>query len=189
MKSWKCIGGMVTAGAIALGAAFTFTEPGQAQANCFICQADNNNVPTTYAQTGRGNVAVIKWASTHFSGSGYTPMTRCQEVSERFNQYNAQGQLEYLSSGRQNSQPVVCAGSSCTGNNLLFTLRPNQNAAQVLQELFASRSGAGGPSHQAVGGSEVFTVDMNEYLRTAPVENTSSSPSGDGGSSSGGSVW
>jgi hypothetical protein len=185
----KSIGGMVTAGAIALGASVTFTEPGQAQANRFICQADNDNVPTTYAQTERGNIAVIKWASTHFSGSGYTPMARCQEVTERFNTYNAKGQLEFLSNGRQNSQPVVCAGASCTGNNLLFTLRPDQNAAQVLDELMANRTNATGASYQAVGGGEITTVDMNEYLRTAPVENTGSSSSGSSGSSSGGSVW
>lgn len=180
----QLIGGMVTAGAIALGAAVAFTEPGQAQANRFVCQADSNNVPTTYAQTQRGNVAVIKWASTHFSGSGYTPMARCQAVTERFNTYNAKGQLEYLSSGQQNRQPVVCAGSSCTGNNLLFTLRPDQNAAQVLEEMMANRTSAAGPSYQAVGGGEIMTVDVNEYLRTAPVESSGSSSSG-----SSDSVW
>lgn len=189
----KLIAGIVAAGTLAIGATVAFAQPSQAQMNRrFVCQMDSSNIPTTYAQTPRGNVAVIKWSSSYFSGSGYTPMQRCQAVTDRFNTYDAKGQLQYMSSGWQNNQPVVCAGSACTGHNLLFTLRPDQDSAQVLQEMMANRTGAAGPSHQAIGGRPTYTVNVDKYLQVAPVESSGSSnvaPSNPSGGNSGGNVW
>jgi hypothetical protein len=130
--------------------------PGSSQAEnvSFTCAVATDNIPTTFAQTADGNVPVFKWKSNYFRPP-YTPMQRCQEVTERMNSFSGRGALDYLTSGRVNNQPVVCAGTSCDsrGSNVLITLRPDQNPNQVLQELDANRAGAGGPSYQLTGGS------------------------------------
>lgn len=151
------------------------SQPSQAQASRFFCQVAPDNIPTTYAQTQQGSVPVIKWRSEYFPD--YPPLKRCQEVSTRFANYHAQGMLDQLSSGYQNRQPVICAGTSCTGNNLLFTLRPDQNPGQVLKELMANRASAAGPSWQSSDPSGTYiTIDLNQYLRLTPVENFNGSP-------------
>ncbi|MBR8832003.1 MAG: hypothetical protein N5P05_001686 [Chroococcopsis gigantea SAG 12.99] len=160
------------------------SAPGSVQAQnvTFTCSVDSNNIPTTYAQTPDGNTPVFKWTSKYFKPP-YTPMQRCQEVSQRMNGFYAQGQLDYITSGRINKLPVICAGSGCNSNgkNVLITLKPEQDPAQVLQEIEANRSGAAGPSYQFGGGSTSSTsrtsslntnsdgtvsLDMNQLLGT-----------------------
>jgi len=57
--------------------------------------------------------------------------------------------------GRVNNYNVICAGTNCdrAGNNVLLTLRPDQNPNQVLAEIDNTRDGAGGPSMQLSGSS------------------------------------
>ena len=161
-----------------------FTAPSQAQSISFTCAVSTDNMPTTFAQTPDGNVPVFKWKSTYFRPP-YTPMQRCQEVTDRMNTFSGRGMLEYLTSGRVNNQPVICAGTSCDsrGSNVLVTLRPDQNPNQVLQELDSNRAGAGGPSYQLTGGSTTsqssasrvikknadgsVTLNLNQYLDSA----------------------
>jgi Circadian oscillating protein COP23 len=178
----QSIEALLTAGAIALGSIALNIAPSQAQVPTFFCQtASSDGIPTTYANTNRGSVAVVKWHSHYFSGSGYTPMTRCQEVTSRFNTYRSSGQLAYITAGWQNGQPVLCAGTTCTGNNLLFTLRPDQDPNQVIYEIMANRANASGPTYQSSDGAA--TIDVEEYLRTAPVDSSISASGDESGSS------
>lgn len=167
----------------------------QAQTGSFVCAVTNDNIPTTMAQTEDGPVEVFKWQSNYFRPP-YTPMQRCQEITERMNGFKGQGLLDYITTGRVNNQPVLCAGSSCDrgGSNVLLTLRPDQNANQVLQELNANRAGAAGPSRQLSGGSSssstlkqnsdgTLSLNMKKYLGAtsnspfkATPNNSSSSP-------------
>ncbi len=155
-------------------------QPSQAQDIAFICTVANDDIPTTIAQTPDGPVDVFKWQSTYFRPP-YTPMQRCQEVTERMNNFLAQGMLDYLTSGRVNKQPVICAGSDCdpNGSNVLLTLRSDQNPNQVLQEIASNRAGAAGPSRQLGGGGSsqssgvlkknangTMTLNLNRYLGT-----------------------
>ncbi|MEC4893824.1 MAG: COP23 domain-containing protein [Oscillatoria sp. PMC 1051.18] len=166
----------LTAGAIALGNLLFATQPSYAQASTFVCRQDNKGIPTTYAQTPRGVVPIIKWVSDYF-GTEFTPEKRCQIVSQRFTDYNNRGILNYLTSGYLNRQPVICAGTSCNSNNLLFTLRSDQNPGKVLEELRNNRSNAAGPSFQGSNPSNSFvTIDFYQYLREAPVESFDSVP-------------
>lgn len=129
-------------------------------------------------------------------------MRRCQEVTERMMSFKAQGRLSHLTSGRVKNQPVICAGTSCeaSGGNILFTLRPNQNANQILQEIAANRQGTSGPLAQLMGGNETanstatatrrpsnvmtrnqdgsITFDLDRYLNevSAPEPNYSEKP-------------
>lgn len=173
----KRIAQMLTTGTLAFGATVALAQPSQAQATSFVCENDARNVPTTYAVTPNGYVPVIKWESTHFIGSGYTPANRCQEVTRRFNSFHARGQLEFLSSGWQNGQAVLCAGSRCTGNNLLLTLRSDQDPGQSLQEMIAVGGGGGGPARHARGGggSGRVVVNLNDYIENTPAERSAPS--------------
>ncbi|MEC4985123.1 MAG: COP23 domain-containing protein [Oscillatoria sp. PMC 1068.18] len=164
-----------------------FSQPSQAQSITFYCGTSNGK-PTTMASTPRGNIPVVHWVSPHFTGAGYNPQTRCEEVSSRFQTYYNNGTLSYLTTGIMNGQPVVCVtstnGGGCSG--LLFTLKRGQNASRTLQQLFEVRTGAGGPLYESTtGGSghisnqngQVF-VDVNQYLNSATAEagNTPTQP-------------
>lgn len=169
-----------------------WSSSSHAQGITFVCTVDTDNVPTTYAQTPDGTAPIFKWTSTFFKPP-YTPMQRCQEVSERMNNFSTQGQLDYLTSGQVNHLPVICAGNGCdpNGNNVLITLKPNQNPNQVLQEIESNRSGAGGPSYQLGSGSNsnhsrtsslnqnadgTVTFNLKKYLNTSARTATPPSP-------------
>lgn len=172
---WRFLAGTAVVYGVAI-----FTPPSNAQGPNFVCTTDEQNIPTTYAETPEGAVEVFKWKSNYFKPP-YTPMQRCQEVSQRMNDF----QPEYLVSGRVNNQNVICAGQSCNsnGSNVLLTLRPDQNPNQVLEEIDQNRDGAGGPSMQLGSGSKkgrgrgsnlqktangFLTLDLKRYVQTAP---------------------
>jgi Circadian oscillating protein COP23 len=190
---------LLTAGAIALGTSLFPEQPAHAQSTTFFCGA-SQGVPVTYANTPRGNVPIIRWRSNYFSDSGYTPERRCDEVSGRFQTYYNSGSLNFITTGMMNGQPVVCVsatnGGGCQG--LLLTLRPNDNASQVVQQLFDIRAGAAGPINQSA--NRVY-IDVNQLLETgeveagstpaAPTESTapSAQPETQPSTQPGGSVW
>jgi hypothetical protein len=140
--------------------------PSHAQSVQFECATDEQNIPTTYAQTSGGIVQIFKWTSTFFNPP-YTPIQRCQEVAQRLNQF----QPNELVAGRVNSYNVICAGSNCdaSGANILLTLRPDQNPGQVLAEIDSTRDAAGGPSMQLGNGSNRGnkTPKTSNLFRTA----------------------
>lgn len=142
-----------------LGGFMGFAPPSQAQSVQFQCGADSRDIPTTYVETQGGVVEIFKWKSNYFQGP-YTPVQRCLEVTERMNRF----QPDYLVTGRVNNYNVICAGTSCerNGNNVLLTLRPDQNPAQVLQEIDNTRDGAGGPSMQFNNNSNI----LNKFKRS-----------------------
>jgi hypothetical protein len=107
----------------------------KAGSTTFSCQVVGG-VPATVANTPAGQRTVIRWVSGYISGSGYTPMTRCRGVSERFQTYMNQGGLNYITTGYMNNLPVVCVTSSDGGGcqGLLFTLKSGENASRVLQQ-------------------------------------------------------
>ena len=105
-----------------------------------------DGVPATVVQTKTGKqVPIIYWKSQTFTGSGWTPERRCQEVSSRFQSFHAAGNLDYITTGRMNGMPVICVaksdGGACAG--LLYTLKPGQNATATLQKLFDIRTKPG----------------------------------------------
>jgi hypothetical protein len=191
---------LLTAGAISLTSLMVGIQPSHAQGVTFYCGTSYDGVPTTFANTPRGAISVVRWVSWHFTDSGYSPERRCQEVSGRFQTYKNNGTLNYITTGVMNGQPVVCVsganGGGCQG--LLFTLKPGSNASRVVQQLFDIRAGASGPLNES---SDREYLDMNAYLESAPVvsgsaqnsqpQNTApepSQPSG-GDSGGGGNVW
>lgn len=130
----------------------------------FFC-GDNNGVPTTFVETQKGTTPVIRWVSNYFSDHGYEPLTRCRQVSSKFQQFFNNGSLNYITTGTVNRQPVICVsntkGGACTG--VLFTLKQGEDANRVMQNLFDIRSGAAGPLEES--GSRLY-FDMNNYLKS-----------------------
>lgn len=198
----------LTIALIGVGAAFTLQSPSQAQTR-FECLVPVTGpyvgIPTTYAKVGDNEYkAVIRWVSRYFSGSGYTPMQRCQEVTGRFNALNTRpGGIDIITTGYLNGLPVIYSPSGgrerANSSNLLFTLKRGENATQKIEQLFDLREGASS-SPLFESSSDGATVHFNKFLENAPVETnpaTGSSSSPVPGTSpeqspqkpSGGSVW
>lgn len=183
---------------ITCSALISFHQPSQAQSTSFYC-GNSEGVPSTLANTPRGTVVIVRWVSKHFKGAGYNPQKRCEEVSARFQKHYDQGNLNFITAGYLNNQPAICAGNGgvpCTSEKLLFTLKPGQNAARTIQQLFNIRSGAAGPLYESTNttaGESV--VDMNKFLQEAQVVNGGTVPTNTPASqpsspaSNGGSVW
>ncbi|MCL1466022.1 CHAT domain-containing protein [Argonema galeatum] len=163
-----------TAFAFALGCTATTTQTGSAESANFFCGA-RKDTPATVARTSRGDIPVIRWVSTYFSGAGYTPSSRCVEVSKRFQTYYDNGTLNYITTGMINRQPVVCVakspGSGCS--EVLFTLENTDDPNQVLQELLDVRVGT--TAVPITRGETQVTqqpiyIDIKDYLSKTPVE-------------------
>ncbi|NET45446.1 COP23 domain-containing protein [Okeania sp. SIO2B3] len=132
----------------------------------FFCEQDFKGTPTTYVQTERGRIAIIKWVSEFFTDSGYDPQTRCQQVSPQFQKLYNRGQLNYLSAGQKNGQYIICGLNELGGQcDQLFTLKPQENPGAILTHL---RKLASGETKEAYFGSSA--VDFNNFLENAPVE-------------------
>lgn len=137
-------------------------SPPTSTAHTFFCSTENG-VPTTFVTTQGRTYPVIRWVSTYFSPHGYEPLTRCRQVSSKFQQFYNNGTLNYVTTGTVNRQPVICVSNSrdgaCTG--VLFTLKPQEDANRIIQQLFDIRSGAAGPLEES--GSRIY-FDMRKYL-------------------------
>jgi len=183
MTKWQSRTAALTLGAIAIGTVTAFNQPSYAQGTTFFCGVSRDGVPTTFANTRRGTVQVIKWTSEAFSEAGYTPERRCQEVSSRFQRLHNSGQLRFVTAGYLNGQPAICAGNSsppCTDAKLLFTLKPGSDAAERIQRIFEIGSAnANNPRppllESSDGSSSPATLDMNRFLEQASVVQTAGS--------------
>ena len=152
-----------------------------------------NGVPVTLVTTERGVIELIKWKSTFFSNSSWTPERRCQAVTERFQVHSDSGTLRYITYGESNAQTVICVSDKnnqreqtyqCKQDGItvanqfydstLITLEPQDNPAKVLQDLFniSARVNYGGIT-RGVGSSNINVypdfVDLEKVLREKPV--------------------
>lgn len=167
------------AAVLVLGLTWTASpSPSQAQAPAkFACQSIQG-VPTTVARNKRGQwVPIIQWVSQAFAAEGWTPERRCQEVSSRFNQFYASGQLKYITSGRMNGLPVVCVtpqeAGGCSGQ--LYTLKPFQNPAETVRKLIAIKnSGGRAPVLRETEGRPY--IDLEALIEQAKAAQQSSQP-------------
>ncbi|HEY9824687.1 MAG TPA: COP23 domain-containing protein [Stenomitos sp.] len=160
----------------ALGSAIA---PASAETNSvkFGCGTSQGH-PATVVSTSRGNLPLIRWVSGVF-GEEYPPEYRCKVVSPKFQKYYNDGQLNYLTVGYANKQPIVCVaatkGGPCTG--VLFTLKANADPWDTLNRLMNVRVQAGGPLNESSAGSSGSDnqyIDINAYLNNAPVDASAS---------------
>lgn len=152
-----------------------FSQPTQAQDQVkFVCNQSldpttGKRLPTTFAWTPRGKIAIIRWETTAFPS--YSPERRCKEVSPRFQEAWKNGTINVLTNGFINNQPVICTakeyGEGC--HTLLITLRPSDDSRKFLDNLVAQLNGEqlGPPKHS---GQNYKKINMRKFLETAPVE-------------------
>jgi Circadian oscillating protein COP23 len=141
----------------------------------FYC-GTSKNTPTTMARTSRGPVSVIRWTSKNAFGENYPPEVRCKIVSSKFQEYYTDGTLNFLTTGVQNRQPVICAVQSKGGPcSVLFTLKLGSDPDQTLKQLLSIRD----RSTTLVLNESISSpvIDFNDFLKTAPVEESSASSS------------
>jgi hypothetical protein len=155
-------------GAVAIASTTaTMTQPSLAENNRFFC-GTRNGVPVTVVRTSRGEIPMIRWVSDYFTSSRYSPLQRCQEVSERFQRYNDNGKLQFIRTGMINQHPVLCfaeyKGGSCAINSVLVTLEPGTNPDRILGRLFDMRARAAGRVIDLSGNQIISYQDGEAYL-------------------------
>lgn len=148
----------------------------------YACITDSNGTPTTVAQSEkRGNIPIIRWTSDFGSGEGYTPQSRCDEVSANFQKYYKQGILNYITTGQKNNYDIICVSSKFGGGCLddatqgqLWTLKREDNASEVIPKVFDVGYMGSAPLEQSDGsvitrqGSQVY-LDVKKHLEQAPT--------------------
>jgi hypothetical protein len=139
----------------------------------FRCDT-SGDLPTTLYQSTQGTAEPwIKWQSDHFSGSGWSPEARCQEVSSRLETYRQNKQLKYVTLGTVNNQSVICVasqeGGKCEG--IIYTLKPGQDGLQALNNLFAWRKGEQGLESNYESVTAIPYIDVG-----ARLDNTTTQP-------------
>lgn len=117
------------------------------QKSTFVCGTTNEGLPATIVQSPQhGDVPIIVWKSGYFEAGGYDDRTRCNMVTQRFQDFSAQDTLKYFTAGKVNGEPVICVvpseDSGCNSNRLLFTLKRGSDAQKTLQTIFDIRAGA-----------------------------------------------
>ncbi|OCQ96456.1 hypothetical protein AMR42_12840 [Limnothrix sp. PR1529] len=169
----------LAAGSVALMPSPAQSQPAPGQRG-FWCHT-SGGAPTTMYQNAQGNREPwIQWVSNVFRSAGYDPLTRCQEVSGRLETYRQNRQLKYLTVGVMNGQPVVCTASQVNGRceNLVFTLKPGQNAVRTLNNLLAWREGqAATPSLRETDPSYTPYIDVSARLGEDGPANPATAPS------------
>jgi hypothetical protein len=143
----------------------------------FVCapsfdRQTNQKLPTTFAWTSRGKIAIVRWERTDFPG--FPPQTRCEQVSPKFQKAYDNGGINFLTNGTINQQPVICTARESGGecDTLLMTLRPEDNAVTILTQLQEVLNGrqVGAVHHSSSTPQVYYQVDFENFLRTAPVE-------------------
>lgn len=135
----------------------------------FWCDTSTGIPETRYQGTSQSPEVWIRWGSNFFSGSGYDPLTRCRAVSGRLESYRRSGKLNYMGVGRMNGQNIICTAvqpGNCLG--LIYTLKPQQEPVETLQQFIQHRKGVVGvaPLYESEDGEE-FTpfIDVRPFLR------------------------
>lgn len=158
----------LTTGMITLGVFSAVSPSTVAQAQpkkTYFCGQSKNGNWTTFARNYNSRrIPVIYWVKKL---GGYTPKTRCEVISPKFESAYKKGILNYLTSGVERGQPVICATSQYGGpcSQILFTLKSHKEASSVLQQLInvGYRAGDGGVFQS--GNSSGVYIDMQRLLR------------------------
>jgi hypothetical protein len=147
----------------------------------FICdrrydQATSQYAYNTLAWNEKAKKAIVVWKQEDFSGNGYPPKVRCEQVSPRFQEAYENGSFKYLTHGEINGQPVVCTASKVGGdcNTLLITLKHQDDAEQTLEQLSNILLGYASAPLQQSSGDIVY--DQNKPYVEVNIEDFLSKP-------------
>ncbi len=138
----------------------------------FLCDV-SGEVPTTIYRSSQGSPEPwIQWVSDHFSGSGWSPDARCQEVSSRLETYRRNKKLRYVTLGTVNNQSVICVATKDQGpcEGIIYTLKPGQDGIKALNNLFAWRKGEQGLQSNYESVTAIPYIDVGTRLDETKVE-------------------
>jgi hypothetical protein len=136
-------------------------------------QEKNQYLPTTFAWTSRGKIAIVRWATNYFKGAGFDPQTRCQQVSQHLQKAYKNGSLKMITNGWMNGQPVICTTTQVNGDcvDLVMTLRREDNSLAIVQQfndIFNGRKV--GPIKHSGGQPQIYyQINIAHFLATAPL--------------------
>ena len=104
----------------------------------FVCDTSTGEPVTVYQNPQGFREPWIRWNSNFFSSSGYDPLTRCKQVTQRLENYSRNQQLNYVTVGIVNNQKAICTSSRVNGpcEGLIYTLRRDQDPAPALSSFF-----------------------------------------------------
>jgi hypothetical protein len=130
----------------------------------------------TVVHKGDRQAVMLSWNYGGF-GSEYTPVKRCQIVSERLQQAaNRNGgtfkDLQ-LASGTVNSVTVICAlsakSSNCDRQNMLFTLKPenSRNPEAIIQKIFSFAKDGSASIEESAGGKPKLDKNLGHWEQRA----------------------
>ena len=104
----------------------------------FLCDTSTGEPMTVYQNPQGFREPWIRWNSNFFSSAGYDPLTRCQQVTQRLENYSRNRQLNYVTVGIVNNQKAICTTSRVNGpcEGLIYTLRRDQDPAPALSSFF-----------------------------------------------------
>lgn len=119
-------------------------------------------LPTTVAKVPRRSnpVKIIRWQLQE--KGGFSNQQRCQIVSQKFDRFYNQGQLNYITSGEINGYSVICAvanrSQQCNRSNILFTVVEKQDPNLILQKLTGIMAGkeSGNIIYQSSGEEQMY---------------------------------
>jgi hypothetical protein len=137
----------------------------------FRCKKVNNQWTTVVNSSSRegDEIAFILWSSNSLAKVGYNNQKRCQMVSSRLNELFHNGQLEYITSGNVNGQPVICGTRSnsetCAKHTVILTLKSRAQSSSIISHLIQLKHGKGvGPLPQLPPSH----VRLSDIIRNAP---------------------
>ena len=189
------LGSFLSISALALTASFIPNRPALSQGVEFICGTTSEGLPATIVRSSNhGDKTMIIWNSSHFEASGYNNQRRCNDVTQKFQDFYNKGTLKHLVNGTSNGQAIICAipnkNTPCNGETQLYTLKTRGEAKAKLMRLKDIRRGASSrPMYESKG--RIY-VDFEAYLNrdenpanveaampTVEVDNTSNMHTGD----------
>lgn len=161
--------GAVAFGFLSLGSV-RFDAPAVAQTPTptFFCAKSPQGVPTTYVRRASDKPdPLIRWQRDW--GGEYTPERRCEIVSQNFQEALEQ-ELNFYTYARINSQNVICAAQEDGGDCVrsLFTLRAEDDPAQVMNSLMEGGYVSSGFITQSQGSSQQRYYDIRLFLSDPP---------------------
>lgn len=168
---------------INLPANFSQSTAAESQSNkvTFLCQsmfdaASGERIPATVAWVPerKGHVYFIGWKSEYFNKGGWTPVERCQKVTQKFQEFYEQGRLDFLSSGKSKGHSIICGlanqGETCNASNQLFTLKTGSKAEDVIQRLMDIFEGKSGEILLQNSGEQFYIPVQNLFKKSSLIK-------------------
>lgn len=155
------------------------SQPVAAQAQEFFCgsrwrKEGDVGYPATMVRHRNGSTPIIIWTEKSRINNIWTPLRRCQAVSQRFEELNRQHKLHTLAVGKVNNQSVICGlglgEGSCNSNNTLLTVTDGKDPERLLDELLNTRTNASGAEVYLSGndvGRVVIQKDSDGVVRVS----------------------